>query len=89
MVYEFYRMRPLAAGAFFFCELLNVGYLSRLSGEGWMLRPKLPSSRPFAVRLPPLELVSNGWLFLRLTCNDLYWNPRAELTLRYALLLLL
>jgi len=55
------------AGMRFFCELLNVGYLMRLTGEGCVVRPKLPSSRPATVRRPPLEFVSKGVLFLRLT----------------------
>lgn len=62
------------AGCLLFCELLKVACLSLLSGEGdgYALRPKLPSSRPAAVRRPPLEFVSNGRLFLRLTWRDLY-----------------
>jgi len=58
------------AGSRFFYELLKVACLSRLSGDGCTMRPRLPSSRPTAVHLPPLELVSKGRLFLRWTCSD-------------------
>ena len=71
-------IKPLfLAGKRFFWELLKVAYRSLLSGEANPFLPRLPSSRP-AVRLPPLEFVSKGWLFLRVTYNERYW-PMAEL----------
>ena len=78
------RLRFMA-GMRFFWALLKVGALSLLSGEGWTPRPILPSSLPVAVLRPPLEFVSNGWLFFLVTCNELYWKPSAELIFRFVL----
>ena len=72
------RLRLPVTG-FFFYELLKVAYLRRLAGagDGCKVRPRLPSSRAAVLR-PPLEFVSNGVLFLRMTCKDRYYKPSAE-----------
>ena len=56
---------------FFFCALLKVACRIRFAGvgDGFKVRPRLLSSFA-AVFLPPLELVSKGWLFFRVTCSD-------------------